>query len=92
MLKNTKIKILCDGELVNTFSDVGYGIWRNPFEAIPCVGDILELCNELDNKPIRYRVEEREFKTVVSSTPRILTKQEIILYVHKIEKMYCVKL
>lgn len=91
MLKNTKIKIMCNGELVNTYSDIGHGIWKNPFEFIPCVGDILELSCSSDDEPMRYRVQEREIKSTIGIVA-LNIKQEVILHVIKIEKILHVKL
>lgn len=91
MLKNTKIKIICNNELVNTYSDIGHGIWKNPFEFVPCIGDVIELSHEHDEKPIKYRVQEREIKSIIGF-PAINIKQEVILHVIKIEKVFYIKL
>lgn len=84
MLNNTKIKIICNNQLVNTYSDLGYGIWKNPFEFVPCVGDILELSRKSSDTAERFKVIKREIKSVIGYPPRNI-EQEVYLYVEDIE-------
>lgn len=83
MLQNTKIKIVCNGKLVNTYSDIGHGVWKNPFEFVPCVGDYLEL-SQNDTKGVStYRVEERLVRSKVGFTA-MNVEREVILNVKKV--------
>ena len=42
-MRKTKIKLMCDGEFINSHSDGGkhYG-WSNPIEDIPPIGSLIE--------------------------------------------------
>lgn len=91
MLRNTRIKIMYNGELINTYSDLGNNAWKNPFEYIPCVGDTLCIFHEYNESENRYKVIEREVTSMVGFTSMNI-KSEVILHVEKIEKGYCIKL
>lgn len=81
MLKKTKIKIICENKLVNTYSkrSGGYGGWSNPFEVIPMVGDYITLTQGDDN-PVSYQVKSREFCSNAKYIG-IYDEQEVILNV-----------
>lgn len=69
MRLNLKMELICNGKLVNGYSDGGRWGWNNPIDVIPPVGSIIEYLtfnqNHLEGQGVltKYRVKGYVFTT-----------------------------
>ena len=84
MLRRTKVKIMHNGELVNTYSET-HGSWINPFEVLPLTGDTITI-QQGSHEQEQYEVKSRGF-IAKAEFVGVFRFQEVILNVVKIQKI-----